>query len=185
MGVVTWASLMTTFARSRRMQAIVACVAIGIGFTETAVGSFSQESNRHRQPLSVLDDRMPISAIKMAILTLEASPIENGTVSTSQMESSCKSFEFSFLNPSCSRKRKKIATRAKHRVATFVAARFDPSPPSTTANLPFATKSEGTIPDRTANVEETKREMKASSASESDNPMPRPRPKLLTKTRRM
>lgn len=183
MGVVAWASVMTTFARSRRMQAIVACVAIGIGFTETAVRSFSQEGNR--RPLSALDDRMPISAIKMAFLTLQAPPNENASVSTSQVESSCKSFEFSFLNPSCSRKRKKNAARAKHRVATFVAGRSDPSPPSITTHPPFATKSEGTISDRRANVEETRKETEASSASGSNNPMPRPRPKLPTQTRRI
>lgn len=111
------------FARSRNMQAIIVCVAIGVVLSETAVRSLSRES---QSPPSLAS-------------------LDSVTTSQPQVENSCQSFEFSFLNPSCSKRSKNHAARMKHRVATFIRGHSD-------GPTPFATKSEGTISENTADV---------------------------------
>ena len=118
------------FARSRKMQAIIVCVAIGVVLSETAVRSLSRES---QSPPSLASfDRV--------------------ATSQPQAENSCQSFEFSFLNPSCSKRSKNHAARMKHRVATFIGGHSDASASPATGPTPFATQSEGTISENTAEV---------------------------------
>jgi hypothetical protein len=142
--VVARVSLIATFTRSRKTQAIVACMAIGIALAETAARSLSQESER--PPPSMSDDGVQVSAVKMALLNPQQSSLENVTTSSAQPENWCKSFESWFLNPSCSRKTKKHAAQPKHRVATFIRGRSNASPSSTSDHILLAREAEGLSP---------------------------------------
>jgi hypothetical protein len=128
--VVRSASPIAAFARSRNVQVIIACVAIGVVLSETAARSRSREGER--PPPSVAVDRLPppaikAASIKTASLSLQASSRDSTAAGQPRMESSCKSFEFSFLNPSCSGRRNHHAARRKHRVATFIMGDSDAS----------------------------------------------------------
>jgi hypothetical protein len=101
--VVTSANPIAAFARSRNVQVLIACVAIAIVLSETAVRSLSREGER--PPPSAAIDRVPAPAVKTASLSLQASSRDRTATSQPRSESSCKSFEFSFFNPSCSDER--------------------------------------------------------------------------------
>jgi hypothetical protein len=143
--VVTSASPIAAFARSRNVQVLIACAAIGIVLSETAVRSLSREGE-HPLP-SALVDRVPPPAMKTASVSLQASSRDNTATGQPRTESSCKSFEFSFLNPSCSGRRNHHAARKRHRVATFIIGDSDASQSSRTAHTPhtpLAANVEGT-----------------------------------------
>ena len=116
--MVTSANPIAAFARSRNVQVLIACVAIAIVLSETAVRSLSREGER--PPPSAANDRVPAPAIKTASLRPPASSRDRTATSQPRSESSCKSFEFSFFNPSCSGRKNHQAARRKHRVATFI-----------------------------------------------------------------
>ena len=85
--------------------------------------------------------------LKTASLSLQASSRDRTATSQPRSESSCKSFEFSFFNPSCSGRRNHQAARRKHRVATFIMGDSDASQSSRaghTPHAPFAANVEGT-----------------------------------------
>jgi hypothetical protein len=143
--VVTSASPIAAFARSRKVQVLIACVAIAFVLSETAVRSLSREGER--PPPFVAIDRVTPPAIKTASLSLQASSRVSPATSHRRAESSCKSFEFSFFNPGCSGRRNHHAARRKHRVATFILGDSDASQSSRaghTPHTPFAANVEGT-----------------------------------------
>ena len=82
-------------------------------------GSFPVAGRRASAAVSAID-RVPAPAVKTASLSLQASSRDRTATSQPRSESSCKSFEFSFFNPSCSGRRNHQAARRKHRVATFI-----------------------------------------------------------------
>lgn len=143
--MVTSANPIAAFARSRNVQVLIACVAIAIVLSETAVRSLSREGER--PPPSSAIDRAPAPAVKTASLSLQASSRDRTATSQPRSESSCKSFEFSFFNPSCSGRRNHQAARRKHRVATFIPGDSDASQSSRAGHIPhapFAANVEGT-----------------------------------------
>jgi hypothetical protein len=158
--VVRSASPIAAFARSRNVQVIIACVAIGVVLSETAARSRSREGER--PPPSVAVDRLPPPAIKTASirtasLSLQASSRDSTAAGQPRMESSCKSFEFSFLNPSCSGRRNHHAARRKHRVATFIMGDSDASQSSRAGHTPhtsFAANVEGTTAKNIADAKD-------------------------------
>jgi hypothetical protein len=132
--VVTSASPIAALARSRNVQVLIACVAIAIVLAETAVRSLSREGER--PPPSVAVDRVPPPATKTASVSLQALSRDSPAPSQPRAESSCKSFEFSFLNPGCSGRRNHHAARRKHRVATFILGDSDASQSSRSGHTP-------------------------------------------------
>ena len=148
--VVASASPIAAFARSRNVQVIIACVAIAIVLFDTAVRSRSQEGER--PPPSVAVEPVPSSVIETAFLSLQASPRGSTATSRPRAESSCKSFEFSFLNSSCSGRRKHHAARGKHQVATFIMGGSDASQSSRADHTPFATTVDGIASKNIADV---------------------------------
>ena len=157
--MVRSASPIAAFARSRNVQVIIACVAIGVVLSETAARSRSREGER--PPPSVAVDRLPppaikAASIKTASLSLQATSRDSTAAGQPRMESSCKSFEFSFLNPSCSGRRNHHAARRKHRVATFIMGDSDASQSSEraghTPHTPFAANVEGTTAKKIADA---------------------------------
>ena len=64
--MVTSANPIAAFARSRNVQVLIACVAIAIVLSETAVRSLSREGER--PPPSAAIDRVPAPAVKTASL---------------------------------------------------------------------------------------------------------------------
>jgi len=152
--VVASVSPIAAFARSRNVQVLIACVAIGIVLSETAVRSLSREGER--PPPSALVERVPPPPIKTASVSLQASSRDGTATNQPRGESSCKSFEFSFLNPGCSGRRNHHAARTKHRVATFIMGDSDASQSSRaghTPHTPFAANAEGTAAKNIAVVE--------------------------------
>ena len=143
--MVTSANPIAAFARSRNVQVLIACVAIAIVLSETAVRSLSREGER--PPPSAAIDRVPAPAVKTASLSPQALSRDRIATSQPRTESSCRSFEFSFFNPSCSGRKNHQAARRKHRVATFILGDSDASQSSRVGHTPHTPS--------TANVEGT------------------------------
>jgi len=103
------------------------CVTIGIVIIGTTVGSLTQVA-AWASPMAS-NDRTPSSAIESALAIPRASSIDAAEVINPRAKSSCDDFEFSFLNSTCSKIRKKHAARRMiHRVATLVIGHPDASP---------------------------------------------------------
>ena len=116
--MVTSANPIAAFARSRNVEVLIACVAVAIVFSEPAVRSLSREGER--PPPSAAIDRVPAPAVKTASLSPPALSRDRTATSQPRTESSCKSFEFSLFNPSCSGRKNHQAARRSIVFATFI-----------------------------------------------------------------
>jgi len=99
--------------------AIFAGVMLVVGISGTA-GRFTQNDEGSLGAGS--SQRLPSSAIETAYATVGTLSRDNTATSQPEPSLTCDDLKVWFLNPTCSKKHKKIA-RLNHRVATVVIAR--------------------------------------------------------------
>ncbi len=102
---------------SRNCQAIMACVAVAIAVSATGFASLPTQSEQASPVASI--ERTPIAAIEDGFASLAD---YHALTREPRVQASCNDFEFSFLNPTCSKTYIKHVRR-RHSVATFVMGR--------------------------------------------------------------
>jgi hypothetical protein len=111
----------------RKIRTTMACVAIGIVIIVATTGSLAEISVWGLPISSIAQTSLP--TIDTALTNPRPSTIDTAAASRSGVnDSSCKDFDFSFLNSACSKIHKKRAARKIHRIATLVMGHRDATP---------------------------------------------------------
>jgi hypothetical protein len=95
------------------------CLVVGLVMAMTTAVALARQSDElRRTPQSVIDEAFAVLPAKRPVITPPSAPQINA----------CQGFDATFLDPACSRPRKKRTARGHgHRVATYIAGRLDPS----------------------------------------------------------